>query len=294
MTSHVAGPVTVAVIPAAGRGTRFLPFTKAVPKELLPLGAMPAMHYAVRECIEAGIDHIVLVTSRDKPALASYFEPDQALSDELRDSGNDAAAAAVEQLGRVRVSVVYQDLPRGLGHAVGCARDVVGDQPFAVLLPDEVMGGGSLLRRMIDVCASTGGGVVGMLDVPRDQVSRYGVLSPAGPIANGGVMPVASMVEKPPAAEAPSTYIIIGRYVLTADVFDEIAGAQPGALGEIQLTDALRAQAGRGPFHGVLCDISRHDTGNPVGWFEAVVDAMLGDSRYAAGAQQVIDARATR
>jgi UTP--glucose-1-phosphate uridylyltransferase len=264
--------VRSAVIPAAGLGTRFLPATKAVPKELMPIGDTPALQIIINEALGAGIDHIVVVSSRDKPAIEAYFEPDDELVATLRDKGKDDVADRIASIGKDwRVTIAYQDDPRGLGHAVGCARDAVGDEPFAVLLPDELMGDSSLLAQMNGVCASTGGSVVGVKQVPREEVSSYGVLAPSGPMDDAGVIPVADLVEKPAVADAPSDYIIIGRYVLTPDVFDEIEQLTPGSGGELQLTDALRAQASRSPFSGVLATVDRHDTGNPVGFLEAAI-----------------------
>ncbi|MEO6158095.1 MAG: sugar phosphate nucleotidyltransferase, partial [Ilumatobacteraceae bacterium] len=179
-----------------------------------------------------------------------------------------------------RVSLAYQDDPKGLGHAVGCGRAAVGDEPFAVLLPDELMGDSSLLDQMARVCERTGGSVVGLKPVPRAEVNRYGVIDPIGEVDADGVVAVRTMIEKPAVADAPSELIIIGRYVLTPDVFDEIDRLTPGAGGEIQLTDALRAQAAHSPFHGVVSRISRHDTGNPLGWLTAVVDIALADQRF--------------
>jgi UTP--glucose-1-phosphate uridylyltransferase len=282
--------VRAAVIPAAGLGTRFLPATKAVPKELMPIGDTPAMQIIIDEALGAGIDHIVVVSSRSKPAIEQYFEPDQALVDALKEKGKDDVAERVASIGRDwRVTIAYQDNPRGLGHAVGCGRDAVGDEPFAVLLPDELMGNSSLLAQMCGVCSSTGGSVVGVKQVARDQVSSYGVLAPSGPMDDDGVIPVADLVEKPPAHEAPSDYILIGRYVLTPDVFDEIANLKPGSGGELQLTDALRAQAARSPFHGVLSSIERYDTGTPVGFLEAAVAFALKHPDMADGTRQILD-----
>jgi UTP--glucose-1-phosphate uridylyltransferase len=283
--------VSSAVIPAAGAGTRFLPATKAVPKELMPIGDTPAIQIIIDEALGAGIDHIVVVSSRSKPAIERYFERDDALVEAIRAKGMDAVAERLASIGRDwRVSIVYQDNPRGLGHAVGCARDAVGDRPFAVLLPDELMGSSALLAHMNGVCASTGGSVVGVKRVPRHQVSSYGVLAPAGPIDADGVIPVADLIEKPAAHEAPSDLIIIGRYVLTPDVFDEIEQLRPGAGGELQLTDALRAQAARSPFHGVLSDIARYDTGNPIGLLEAAVAFALRDPEMGPPTRALLDA----
>ena len=282
--------VNSAVIPAAGAGTRFLPVTKAVPKELLPIGDTPAIQLIIDEAIGAGIEHIVVVSSRSKPAIERYFEPDDELVAMLREKGKDDIVERLQSIGRDwRVTITYQDNPRGLGHAVGCARQAVGDEPFAVLLPDELMGNSSLLAQMNGVCASSGGSVVGVKQVPRSEVSSYGVLDPAGPIDADGVIPVRDLVEKPAVDEAPSEYIIIGRYVLTPDVFDEIDRLTPGAGGELQLTDALRAQAARSPFHGVLSPVERYDTGNPIGFLEAAIAFGLRDPEMGPDVRAYID-----
>ncbi len=281
--------VRSAVIPAAGMGTRFLPATKAVPKELLPIGDSPALQYVIDEALGTGIDHIVMVSSRDKPAIESYFEPMPELVESLEAKGKADVAERIRSIGRDwRVSVVYQDSPRGLGHAVGCAREAVGDEPFAVLLPDEIMGDSSLLAQMNAVCLDTGGSVVALKQVPRDEVSAYGVVAPGGPVDADGVVPLTGMVEKPPADEAPSDMIIIGRYVLTPDVFDEIAALTPGAGGELQLTDALLAQAERAPFHGVLSGIARHDTGTPLGFLTAAIEIILRDPDLGPGLREFL------
>jgi UTP--glucose-1-phosphate uridylyltransferase len=270
--------VHTAVVPAAGLGTRFLPATKAVPKELLPIIDTPALQLIIDEAVGAGVDHMVIVTSHAKPAIEAYFEPQPDVIAKLRSSGRDDMADRLESIGRdVKVSFAYQDQALGLGHAVGCARDAVGDEPFAVLLPDELMGSSSLLDQMARLCESTNGSVVGLKAVPHDQVSSYGVIDPVGQLDEHGVIAVRSLVEKPKPADAPSDLIIIGRYVLTPDVFDEIDRVQPGAGGEIQLTDALKAQAARSPFHGVVSDVQRYDTGNPFGWLTAVVEIGLAD-----------------
>jgi UTP--glucose-1-phosphate uridylyltransferase len=268
--------VRTAVIPAAGLGTRFLPATKAVPKELLPIIDVPALQLIIDECVGAGIDHVVLVSHPSKPGIEAYVTPDPVVVERLRSQGKDDVADRLARIGdSVKISIAYQHEPLGLGHAVGCGRDAVGDEPFAVLLPDEIMADSSLLDQMARLCESTQGSVVGLKRVPRDEVNRYGVIVPSSEIDADGVVGISDMVEKPAVADAPSDLIIIGRYVLTPDVFDEIANLRPGAGGELQLTDALRAQASRSPFHGVLSDIGRHDTGNPLGWLCAVVDLAL-------------------
>ena len=265
-----------AVIPAAGLGTRFLPATKVVPKELFPIGDQPAIQIVIDEALGAGIDHIVVVSSRDKPAVEQYFEPNDALIGKLEDSGKTELAERLRSIGRDwHATVVYQDNPRGLGHAVGCAQSAIGDEPFAVLLPDELMGSSALLAQMNGVCASTHGSVVAVVNVPREQVSSYGVIDPAGELSADGVIPVKDLVEKPSVEDAPSNFILTGRYVLTADAWTEIAALKPGRGGELQLTDALRAQAARSPFHAVVSEVSRHDTGNPLGFLTASIELGL-------------------
>jgi len=194
----------------------------------------------------------------------------------LEKQGRHELAERIRSIGSDwRATIVYQDEPLGLGHAVGCARDAVGDQPFAVMLPDELMGDSSLLAHMNGVCVSSGGSVVALKRVTQDAVGAYGVIEPLSPVDPDGVVAIGGMVEKPDPADAPSDLIIIGRYVLTPDVFDEIATLKPGAIGEIQLTDALRAQAARSPFHGVISEIERFDTGTPLGYIQAAIAMMM-------------------
>lgn len=261
-------------------GTRFLPATKAVPKELLPIIDTPALQLIIDEAVGAGIEHVVIITSHAKPAIEAYFAEAPEVVAKLHATGRHQVADRLERIGRdVRITFAYQDEALGLGHAVGCAREAVGDEPFAVLLPDEIMGDSSLLAQMCDVSAITGGSVVGLKQVPMAEVSAYGVVEPSSALGEDGVISIRTMVEKPPMADAPSDLIIIGRYVLTPDVFDKIEAVRPGAGGEIQLTDALRMQAAAGPFHGVLRDIRRYDTGTPLGWLTAVVEIALDDEQ---------------
>jgi UTP--glucose-1-phosphate uridylyltransferase len=270
--------VRTLVIPAAGLGTRFLPATKAVPKELMPIGDTPAIQLVIDEALGAGIDHVVLVGSRAKPALEQYFAARPDLEHMLRAKGDEAMADRLASIGRDwRVSVVHQDDPKGLGHAVGCASGVVDGDAFVVSLPDEIMGGSQFLQKMIDVCTTTSGSVVGLMEVERSEVSAYGVVAPEAEMVDG-VVKIGDLVEKPAIDEAPSSLIIIGRYVLTVDIFEKIAQLTPGAGGELQLTDAIRAQAPRSPLHGVETMVNRWDTGTPAGFLTAAVEmALLGD-----------------
>jgi UTP--glucose-1-phosphate uridylyltransferase len=188
--------VRCAVVPAAGWGTRFLPATKAVPKELLPIGDTPLLQIVIDEALGAGIDHVVVVSSKSKPGIEAYFEDRPEVIEALEAQGRHELAERIRSIGSDwRATIVYQDHPRGLGHAVGCAREAVGDQPFAVMLPDELMGDSSLLAHMNGVCARTGGSVVALKEVPHEEVGRYGVIAPTGPIDADGVVPIGDMVE---------------------------------------------------------------------------------------------------
>lgn len=267
--------IRTAVVPAAGQGTRMLPATKAVPKELLPIMERPALQFIVEEALGAGVDHLVMVTSRTKPAIEEYFSSSTQVEKALDVQGRSALADELRRIGRdVRVSFVYQDEPRGLGHAVGCARSAVGDESFFVLLPDELMEDSSLLISMANVHAETERGVVAVKSMERHELSRYGIVSLVGDreFRNGAMTaPIADIVEKPNIDEAPSDLAIIGRYVLTPDIFDVLEDLPPSASGEIQLTDALNVQAARRPLFGLISEIGRWDVGSPRGWVEAVI-----------------------
>ena len=247
-------PVRVAVIPAAGLGTRFLPATKVVPKELLPVFDTPSLQHTVDEAIGAGIEHIILISNRAKPAIEMFAE---------------------KASGGARITVVYQDSPRGLGHAVECARELVGDAPFAVLLPDELMGDSSHLKDLIAEYEATGKAAVGLKRVPRNEVSAYGCITPQGvPDANGRVG-IRDVVEKPNVVDAPSDLVIIGRYVFGRDLFGFLATLKPAAGGELQLSDAIGNMARTGKVNGVLISCTRHDTGTPMGMLTASIDSAL-------------------
>ncbi len=268
--------VRKAVIPAAGLGTRFLPLTKTVPKELLPMVDVPALQLVVEEAVGAGIETIIIVNHPSKVAVEQYFEPSPDLLATLEKAGKNELVARLVHLDRLDVRFVHQPEALGLGHAVGMARELVGGEPFAVLLPDEIMGSSALLAAMLEASDRTGGSVVGLKRVPRDEVNRYGVIAPSSDVGPDGVVGVADLVEKPPVESAPSDLIIIGRYICSAAVMDEIGRLTPGAGGELQLTDALRAACAYEPFHGLVGDLlpgglDRFDTGNPVGWWEANV-----------------------
>jgi len=246
-------PVRVAVIPAAGLGTRFLPTTKVVPKELLPVFDTPSLMHTVNEAIGAGIDHVVIVSNRAKPAIESF----------------------AETVRGARVSVVYQDSPRGLGHAVECARGQTGDAPFAVLLPDELLGESSHLVDLIAEHEASGSATIGLKRVPRAEVSAYGCISPRGVPDSRGRVGVRDVVEKPNAVEAPSDLVIIGRYVFGRSIWGHLGSLRPAAGGELQLSDAIGALARQGGVTGILARCSRHDTGTPLGMLTASIDSAL-------------------
>ncbi len=282
-----SGSVRTAVIPAAGHGTRMLPATKAVPKELLPLGERPALQFVLDEAIGAGVDHVVLISSPDKPAIAEYLEPSPAIEAVLQRLGREDLAEELRRIGReVSISIVMQDEARGLGHAVWCARDAVGDQPFFVLLPDELMESSRLLSEMADIHLRTGTSVVAVKPMPMEEISRYGVVSPIiGDVIPGIDADLAGrvvffddVVEKPDPSRAPSDLAIIGRYLLTSDIFDDLGRLEPGANGEYQLTDALAVQAQRLPSSALTSSIHRRDIGHPAGWVKAVIERALDNS----------------
>jgi len=279
--------IRTAVVPAAGQGTRMLPATKAVPKELLPILERPALQLIVDEALGAGVDHLVIVTSRTKPAIEQYFESSPEVEASLEKQGRGALAEQLRRYGKdVRISFAYQDAPRGLGHAVACARDFVGSEPFFVMLPDELMQDSSLLTDLATLTQNTGVGAVALKRMPREDLFRYGIVTPVGPMTRiDGVesLPIAKVIEKPHVDDAPSDLAIIGRYALTPDIFDVLDGLVPAGTGEIQLTDALSRQSEKAPLHGVISHIGRRDIGNPLGWIEAVIEAGLEHTEFGDG-----------
>lgn len=287
--------ITTAVIPAAGMGTRMLPATKAVPKELLPIVEKPALQLIVDEAVGAGVDHLVIVTSRSKPAIEQYFASDASVEQSLERQGRGSVADQLRRYGSdIRVSFAYQDRPLGLGHAIGCARAAVGEQPFFVMLPDELMSDSSLLAGLARVVADTNIGAVALKRMPRAELSRYGIVSPVGDerIVGGlAALPFVGVVEKPSVDDAPSDLAIIGRYALTPDIFDDLDALTPGSTGELQLTDALAAQATREPLWGVISDVGRIDIGNPLGWLQAVVDAAVDHPEHGVAFRHWLSAR---
>ncbi len=268
-------PIRKAVFPVAGLGTRFLPATKAVPKELLPVVDRPLIDYAVREAAEAGVTRVIFVTSGRDAALRRHYRPDTELEKTLESRGKvaerDRLAAIVPE--GVQLEFADQPVPLGLGHAVRCAREHVGDEPFAVLLPDDlVQAEPGCLAQMFGRYRETGGNLLAAETIPPDRTDRYGILDVgAGGMVPGGLADVRGLVEKPPPAAAPSTLAVVGRYILQPEIFAALDGVAPGAGGEIQLTDAIAALIGRQPVSCFRFEGVRFDCGDRQGWLMANV-----------------------
>ena len=271
MTSRVRK----AVFPAAGLGTRFLPATKAQPKEMLPLVDKPIIQYGVEEATASGADHIIIVTGRGKNAIEDHFDINIELETFLEARGKSALAQEIRAISEaIQVAYVRQGEPLGLGHAVLCARDLVGEEPFAVILADDVYDAEPpALRQLIDVFERFGGPTIAVERVPWDRVSSYGVI--AGEKIDDRVYRITDLVEKPPREEAPSDLAIIGRYVLTPDLFPILGETRSDRTGEIQLTNGLRQLLKQRPLYAVEVDGSRHDTGNKLGYLRATVHFAL-------------------
>ncbi len=267
--------VTKALVPAAGRGTRFLPFTKAVPKELAPVVTTPALELVVAEAAAYGVTDVLLVVGPGKEAIAEYFAPNEELEAALAGKGEDALLAATRRgADLARFHYVDQKDPRGLGDAVAHGEDFAAGDPIAVLLPDDLIDDrDDLLGRMIEVQAERGGVVIGLIDVPRRDIDKYGIVTlTPGSDPSAEVVGVIDLVEKPAPDEAPSSLAIIGRYILPPQIFDALRSTEPGAKGEIQLTDAMRRLAQDGvPVHGVVFRGRRYDTGNGLDYLKSVV-----------------------
>ncbi|MCT2557739.1 UTP--glucose-1-phosphate uridylyltransferase [Tsuneonella sp. YG55] len=272
-------PIRKAVFPVAGLGTRFLPATKAIPKELLPIVDRPLIQYAVDEAREAGIEQMIFVTGRGKTAIVEHFDIAYELETTMEERGKSLAILEPTRFTPGDIITVRQQVPLGLGHAIWCARAIVGDEPFAILLPDELMvaqagGGTGCMKQMVDAYEDVGGNLISVLEVPRDAVSSYGVIDPGAQISDT-LTEVAGLVEKPPVDEAPSNKIVSGRYILQPEVMRTLESQGKGAGGEIQLTDAMAKMIGTQPFHAVTFAGRRFDCGSKVGFVEATLALAL-------------------
>ncbi len=277
-----------AVIPAAGLGSRFLPATKAQPKEMLPVVDKPAIQYIVEEALEAGVDEVIIVNSRDKKSIEDQFSPNEALVSHLRGVGKDMYADAVEHAGALPVKFVYQDEPLGLGHAVHVAAPETGDDMFFVMLGDVLVPDNAMCQRMREVSETHGGAsVIAVLPVSDDEVSRFGIIG--GEDLGDGVWKVTEMVEKPALEDAPSNLASFGRYLLSPAVMELLATTEPGAGGEIQLTDALVSLLDREDMYAIVIDPSDgYDTGTVPSWIAANVAQAMKDPKIAAYLKETV------
>ncbi len=264
-----------AVIPAAGMGVRFLPATKAQPKEMIPIIDTPAIQFIVQEALDSGVEDILIITGRGKRAIEDHFDRSPELEEFLRAKGKTEQLELVGRIGRLAdVHYIRQKEALGLGHAVLCARKFVGGEPFAVLLGDDLVRSKKpCLEQLIDLYAELPGTVLAVAEVPPEDVSKYGILD-AEPVREG-VYRVKDLVEKPPRDKAPSRLAVIGRYVISPSIFSILAETPPGAGGEIQLTDALRVLCREEPVYGLIFEGRRYDTGDKLGYLQATVEFAL-------------------
>jgi len=272
----IAKKVTKAVFPAAGLGTRFLPATKASPKEMLPIVDKPQIEYAVDEALACGITEYVIITGKNKRAIEDHFDFVYELDDNLSRKGKDQVLASINRFSAYNFAYIRQGRPLGLGHAVLCAKPFVKDEPFAVILSDDVIHpDDELMKPMIEIYEKRQAPVLALMEVPQEDVSKYGIAS-AEPEGDG-LFRITNLIEKPSPKDAPSNLAVIGRYVLTPDIFEHLEGLQPGAGGEIQLTDGIRSLLARRPVYGCLFRGHRYDAGDKLGFLKATTELALRD-----------------
>ena len=269
--------VRKAVFPAAGLGTRFLPATKAIPKEMLSLVDKPIIQYGVEEAIAGGIEEIIIITGRGKTAIEDHFDISYELDALLESRGKKALLELSRSIsGMARVVTVRQKEAKGLGHAVLCAKEIVGDEPFAVILPDDVIDAKtSCIKQMIDVYDQVQSSIIATMEIEGPAISAYGVLDCTPTAGNKDILEAKGMVEKPKFEEAPSKYAIIGRYILTPAIFEELENITPGAGGELQLTDGIKALLKKEKVYGFNFEGTRHDAGDKLGMLKATVEFAL-------------------
>jgi UTP--glucose-1-phosphate uridylyltransferase len=263
-----------AIFPAAGLGTRFLPATKASPKEMLPIVDKPMIQYGVEEALACGINEIVIITGKHKRAIEDHFDYAFELEHKLKKSGKKKLIEEINRLSRIKIAYIRQGLALGLGHAIACAKPFVKDEPFAVILSDDIIPSEDrLLKEMVDIYKELQSPVLALEQVPVTEIHRYGVVG--GMRIGDNVFKIDTLVEKPDAGEAPSDMAIIGRYILTPDIFDILEKSRPGKGGEIQLTDAIRKLLKTRPVYGYLFKGRRYDAGDKLGYLKATVDFAL-------------------
>lgn len=269
--------VRKAIIPAAGLGTRFLPATKAQPKEMLPIVDKPTIQYIIEEAVASGIEDIIIISGRGKRAIEDHFDKSYELEHVLESKGKTAKLREIRSIAEMaNIHYIRQREPRGLGHAISCARSFIGDEPFAVLLGDDIVEAEKpCLKQLIEVFEHYNSSVVGVQEVSAENVSKYGIIAPKGTPVETGVLHVESLVEKPQKNAAPSRYAIMGRYVLRPEIFDILENQDPGADGEVQLTDAINRLNECQTVLAYRFDGIRYDVGDKVGFIKATVDFAL-------------------
>jgi UTP--glucose-1-phosphate uridylyltransferase len=281
--------VKKAVFPVAGLGTRFLPATKVMPKEMLPINDKPLIQHVFEEAREAGIEEFIFITGRYKEMLEQHFDFQPELEEvlEARDKQDMLAKVRDSEIPAGKLFLTRQPRPLGLGHAVWCAKKLVGNDPFAILLPDDIVRHPKgCLSQMVEAYNEHGGNIIAVKDVPKEDTSKYGILDIASD--NGKIVKVKGLVEKPKPEKAPSTLSVVGRYILQPEVFDHLSVFETGAGGEIQLTDAMAKLIGKQPFHGLRFDGQHHDCGSRLGFLEANIAFMTADKGIGAQAQKIV------
>lgn len=265
-----------AVIPAAGFGTRFLPATKATPKEMLPIVDKPTIQYIVEEALQSGIEEILIISGHAKRAIEDHFDTNPGLEMHLESHGQESLLKMVRSISEINIHYIRQKHMRGLGDAILCARSFIDDEPFAVLLGDDVVYNETnpALRQMIDIYNDLGATILGCQEVPQEKVSAYGIVAGV-PVEGKNVLRVTNMIEKPSVEEAPSRTAVLGRYIITPDVFEVLARTEPGKGGEIQLTDAIQTMASREAVYAYCFEGKRYDVGDKLGFLKATVEYAL-------------------
>lgn len=283
-------PIRKAIFPVAGLGTRFLPATKAMPKEMLPINDRPLIQHVYEEARDAGIEEFIFVTGRQKEMLEEHFDYQPELIQTLESRGKDDMIKKVRdcEMPAGKLFLTRQPRPLGLGHAIWCAKKLISDEPFAILLPDVLMKGKTgCLAQMVETYNEVGGNIIALEDVPKAEVNKYGIISPDGPV-DGDVIAVKELVEKPAIEEAPSTLSVVGRYILQPEVFEPLGAFERGAGNEIQLTDAMAKLIGHQPFNGVRFDGKSYDCGSRLGFIEANIAYGLADENIGDDVRKMI------
>lgn len=292
MTKQTFKPIRKAVFPVAGLGTRFLPATKSMPKEMLTINDRPLIQHVVEEAREAGIEQFIFVTGRHKELLEEHFDYQPELEYTLKKRSKDDMLEKVRdsEMPAGSLFLTRQPKPLGLGHAIWCARELIGDEPFAVLLPDVLMRGPTgCLKQMVDQYNKTGGNLIAVEDVPREETQKYGIVDTGGDTSKAA--PVKALVEKPSPDEAPSTLSVVGRYILQPEIFDHLGEFKTGAGGEIQLTDAMSGLIGKQPFNTLHFDGKSYDCGSRLGFIEANLVYGMADEKIGAGVRELLKTR---